>query len=76
MGCPEKLGQKNERIMPELKRTVSAQMKIKIIRKIDELGRVVIPKDVSKTLNIYPGDNVEITTENNTVILRKVKCEQ
>jgi len=46
-------------------------MKIKIIRKIDKLGRIVIPKDVRLTLNLESGNSIEITVENETVVLKK-----
>lgn len=46
-------------------------MKIKIIRKIDKLGRIVIPKDVRTTLNLEIENNIEITIENETVVLKK-----
>ena len=46
-------------------------MKIKIIRKIDKLGRIVIPKDVRNTLSLKAEDSIEIMVENNSVILKK-----
>lgn len=42
-----------------------------IVRRIDELGRVVIPKEIRKTLKIREGDNLEIYVDKNSVILRK-----
>ncbi len=42
-----------------------------IIRRIDELGRVVIPKELRKKLRIKEGDPLEIYTEENQMILRK-----
>lgn len=42
-----------------------------VIRKIDELGRIVIPKEVRKTLEIDIRDSVEIYVEGNSVLLRK-----
>lgn len=48
-------------------------MEIKIIRKIDELGRIVVPKDVRQTLSIKCGDEIEITVEDGAIILKK--CE-
>lgn len=48
-------------------------MNIKIIRKIDNLGRVVIPKDVRSTLNLALGEVIVITVENNTVVLKKAE---
>ena len=38
-------------------------MEIRIIRKIDQLGRMVIPKDVRATLGMALGDMIEITVE-------------
>ncbi len=42
-----------------------------IIRRIDELGRVVIPKELRKKLRIKEGAPLEIFTENNQMVLRK-----
>ncbi len=43
-----------------------------IVRKIDELGRVVIPKEVRRTLKIRDGEPLEIyTDESGSVILKK-----
>jgi transcriptional pleiotropic regulator of transition state genes len=44
---------------------------IGIVRKIDELGRVVLPKELRRTLDINEKDELEIFVENNTIILRK-----
>ena len=46
-------------------------MELKIIRNIDKLGRIVIPKDARKTLGLQIGDAIDITVKNNTVILKK-----
>ena len=46
-------------------------MEIRIVRKVDKLGRIVIPMDVRKTLGLSVGDGIEITVENNAVVLRK-----
>lgn len=46
-------------------------MKIGTIRRIDDLGRIVIPKTVRKTLNIKQGDNLEIYIENENIVLKK-----
>ena len=46
-------------------------MKLKIIRKIDKLGRIVIPKDLRKALSLTFDTEVEITVENGTIILKK-----
>ena len=43
-----------------------------IIRKIDDLGRIVIPKEIRKSLRIREGDPLEIYIEKNgEIILRK-----
>lgn len=35
--------------------------KVGIIRKVDEMGRIVIPKEIRKQLDIEIGTNVEIS---------------
>ena len=42
-----------------------------IIRRIDDLGRIVIPKEIRKNLRIKEGDNLEIFVENEEIILKK-----
>lgn len=42
-----------------------------IVRKVDELGRVVIPKELRKTLDISEKDGMEIYVDGNSIILRK-----
>ena len=42
-----------------------------IIRRIDDLGRVVIPKELRKTLRINNGDSLEIFVDNEDIILKK-----
>lgn len=43
-----------------------------IVRKVDPLGRVVIPKELRKVLNIKENEtSLEIYTEGDEVILRK-----
>ncbi|QTB12603.1 AbrB/MazE/SpoVT family DNA-binding domain-containing protein [Lysinibacillus sphaericus] len=46
-----------------------------IVRKIDDLGRVVIPKETRRTLGIEEGDSLEIYTNGNQVILQKYQPE-
>ena len=44
-----------------------------IVRRIDELGRVVIPKEIRRTQRIRRGDPLEIfTTGDGEVILRSI----
>ena len=42
-----------------------------IVRHIDELGRVVIPKEMRKSLGISEGDPVEMIMEGDKIILGK-----
>ncbi len=42
-----------------------------IIRRIDELGRVVIPKEIRKTLRIREGDALEIYTDKEQLLFKK-----
>ena len=43
-----------------------------IVRRIDDLGRVVVPKEIRKTLRIREGDPLEIfTAKDGEVILKK-----
>lgn len=43
-----------------------------IVRRVDDLGRIVVPKEIRKTLKIREGDPVEIFTDNQgQVILKK-----
>jgi len=42
-----------------------------ITRKIDELGRIVIPKEIRNNLCIREGESIEIITDNDNIILKK-----
>ena len=42
-----------------------------IVRRIDDLGRVVIPKEVRRQLRIREGDPLELFIENNAVVFQK-----
>ena len=42
-----------------------------IVRRIDELGRVVIPKEIRRTLRIREGDPLEIYTEKDGEVIFK-----
>lgn len=42
-----------------------------IVRKVDELGRVVIPIELRRTLNIGEKDALEIFVEGDQIILKK-----
>ena len=42
-----------------------------IVRRVDVLGRVVIPKEIRKIFNVSEGDPIEIFTEKDGIILKK-----
>lgn len=42
-----------------------------IIRRIDDLGRVVIPKEIRHTMNIREGEPLEIFLEDGGVVFKK-----
>ena len=42
-----------------------------IVRKVDELGRIVIPMELRRTLEINEKDPVEIFVDGEEIILRK-----
>ena len=42
-----------------------------IVRRIDELGRIVIPKEIRRVLHIREGDPIEIYTNDDSVVLKK-----
>lgn len=42
-----------------------------IVRRIDDLGRVVIPKEIRKTLRIKDGEALEIEVSNDNIVLKK-----
>ena len=48
-----------------------------IVRRVDELGRVVIPKELRRTIGIKEGDPLEIYVDGKDVIFRRyhIGCE-
>ena len=42
-----------------------------IVRSIDELGRIVIPKELRRDLNITTKDYLEIFRDEDSIVLRK-----
>lgn len=45
-----------------------------IVRKVDELGRIVLPIEMRRTLNIEEKDSLEIYVDGDNVILRKYQA--
>ncbi|MCI7302194.1 MAG: AbrB/MazE/SpoVT family DNA-binding domain-containing protein, partial [Clostridia bacterium] len=42
-----------------------------IVRRIDDLGRVVVPRELRRSLQIENGDEVETFMEGDRIILKK-----
>ena len=42
-----------------------------IVRKLDKLGRLVVPKETRKMFNLNEGDPVEIFTDGDKIIIKK-----
>ena len=42
-----------------------------IVRRIDDLGRVVIPKEIRRACNIREGDPLEIFLQDDAVVFKK-----
>lgn len=42
-----------------------------VVRRIDDLGRIVIPKEIRRNFKINEGDSIEIFVDNNGIILKK-----
>lgn len=49
---------------------------IGIVRCTDPVGRITLPKEMRKLLDLSPGDSIEIFTEEDSIILNKyqTKC--
>lgn len=53
------------------------ERKTGIVRRIDDLGRVVIPKEIRRKLNIREGEPLEITyTNDGGVFFRKYLTDE
>ena len=46
-----------------------------IVRKVDELGRIVLPIELRRTLSIEQRDSLEIFVEADTIVLKKYEPE-
>lgn len=42
-----------------------------MIRKLDELGRIVIPIEIRKVYDIKSGDSIEIIEKDNEIVIKK-----
>lgn len=50
----------------------SYQPLLNAVRRVDPLGRLVLPFDVRRTLGIKDGDSLSISIEDGRIILEKV----
>jgi transcriptional pleiotropic regulator of transition state genes len=44
-----------------------------VARKVDQLGRVVLPAEVRRRFGIRPGDMIEIAVDSDAILLSKVE---
>jgi transcriptional pleiotropic regulator of transition state genes len=44
-----------------------------VARKVDQLGRVVLPAEVRRHFGIRPGDMIEIAVDSDAILLSKVE---
>ena len=42
-----------------------------MVRPVDELGRIVLPQELRRSLSINPRDSVEIFTDGDRIVLQK-----
>ena len=43
-----------------------------VVRRVDDLGRIVIPKEIRRTLRIRDGESLEIFVDKETIALKKI----
>lgn len=46
------------------------------MRRVDDLGRIVIPKEIRRSLKIREGDALELYVDNDMVCFRKIETEK
>lgn len=42
-----------------------------VVRRIDDLGRIVIPKEIRRNLRIRDGESLEVFVDSNNIVLKK-----
>lgn len=45
-----------------------------MVRKIDDLGRIVVPAETRRLFNIQEGDQLSIAVEDDAIVLRKLEA--
>ena len=56
---------------PHIQKGMSHLKSTGIVRKVDELGRIVLPIELRRTLDIAEKDSLEIYVDGPTIVLRK-----
>ncbi|MBX6351988.1 MAG: AbrB/MazE/SpoVT family DNA-binding domain-containing protein [Thermoflavifilum sp.] len=46
-------------------------VEVGITRRLDQLGRIVLPMELRRVLDIHPGDSMEVFTTEDAIVLRK-----
>ncbi len=49
-------------------------METVMVRKIDDLGRIVLPAETRRLFNIHEGDQLEISVENGAIVIGKLEA--
>ena len=57
--------------LPEPQKGMTQMKSTGIVRKVDELGRIVLPIELRRTLDIAEKDSLEIYVDGPTIVLRK-----
>ena len=52
----------------------SLAVNIGIVRKIDDLGRIVVPAETRRLFSIHEGDELAIAVENDAIVIRKLEA--
>ena len=60
----------NNRILKDLKER-NAMKSTGMVRKVDELGRIVLPAEIRQNMDIETRDSLEIYTDGDRIILQK-----
>ncbi len=45
-----------------------------MVRKIDDLGRIVVPAETRRLFNIQEGDQLTIAVEGDSIVMRKLEA--
>ena len=48
----------------------------KVVRRMDDLGRIVVPKEIRKNVGVREGEPLEIFIENNMICITKYEPEK